>query len=279
MSEHSSLMPWVQKDVQHVQHAPQCHPHVSVITRSPSSQTSLNGQKNLSNNHSEQDLENLENLNIATTSHRYPAPDLALHQSKRGDHSYTNNPTTLTHNPNSKQYKNLTNNTSVTPVKNKTSLRASNPSAEPRPCLVCGEKAGKHSYYGAQVSPSCRAFFRRSVQSGYNASYFCPNDKNCKINLKTRRSCQFCRYKLCEASGMKPAWVLTEDERRQKSEGRNKGKISSIDINKQNLNDFFSTNLCSEDLAAMERYVKASSTFDPTQLRDMDTSLIRQIIR
>ena len=33
-------------------------------------------------------------------------------------------------------------------------------------CLqVCGERAGKHSYYGGQVCPSCRAFFRRSVQS------------------------------------------------------------------------------------------------------------------
>ena len=34
-----------------------------------------------------------------------------------------------------------------------------------RLCNVCGEKAGKHSYYGGQVCPSCRAFFRRSVQS------------------------------------------------------------------------------------------------------------------
>lgn len=36
---------------------------------------------------------------------------------------------------------------------------------EVRLCHVCSEKAGKHSYYGGQVCPSCRAFFRRSVQS------------------------------------------------------------------------------------------------------------------
>lgn len=36
---------------------------------------------------------------------------------------------------------------------------------EERQCHVCGERAGKHSYYGGQVCPSCRAFFRRSVQS------------------------------------------------------------------------------------------------------------------
>ena len=27
-------------------------------------------------------------------------------------------------------------------------------------CHVCGERAGKHSYYGGQVCASCRAFFR-----------------------------------------------------------------------------------------------------------------------
>ena len=39
------------------------------------------------------------------------------------------------------------------------------PKKEPNPdgqylCYVCGEKAGKHSYYGGQVCASCRAFFR-----------------------------------------------------------------------------------------------------------------------
>ena len=31
-------------------------------------------------------------------------------------------------------------------------------------CLVCGEKAGKHLYYGGRSCQSCRAFFRRSVE-------------------------------------------------------------------------------------------------------------------
>ena len=47
--------------------------------------------------------------------------------------------------------------------KKPTSKAASND--QPRICHVCGEQAGKHSYYGGQVCPSCRAFFRRSVQS------------------------------------------------------------------------------------------------------------------
>ena len=40
------------------------------------------------------------------------------------------------------------------------------PVSDPRVCKVCGEAAGKHSYYGGQVCLSCRAFFRRSVYSG-----------------------------------------------------------------------------------------------------------------
>ena len=75
---------------------------------------------------------------------------------------------------------------------------------------------------------------------------------------------------------MKTAWVLTEDERRQKSEGRNKRKISpcSKELEKETV-DVPS----SMDLVTIDRYVKASSTSDPTLLRDMDISLIRQIIR
>jgi hypothetical protein len=77
---------------------------------------------------------------------------------------------------------------------------------------------------------------------------------------------------------MKTAWVLTEDERRQKFEGRNKRKIipSSNKFNQENLDI---PCISSTDLATIERCVKASSACDPTQLRDIDISLIRQIIR
>ena len=44
---------------------------------------------------------------------------------------------------------------------------------DPRVCKVCGEAAGKHSYYGGQVCLSCRAFFRRSVYSGQINANIC----------------------------------------------------------------------------------------------------------
>ncbi|CAB4057331.1 unnamed protein product [Lepeophtheirus salmonis] len=35
----------------------------------------------------------------------------------------------------------------------------------------------------------------------------------CMITITTRKNCQFCRYKKCLESGMKPSWVLSEEEK------------------------------------------------------------------
>jgi hypothetical protein len=94
------------------------------------------------------------------------------------------------------------------------------PDCGPRLCFVCGEKAGKHSYYGGQVCPSCRAFFRRSVQSKYSDVYACGKAGACSITLKTRKNCQFCRFKLCEQAGMKRSWVLADGDRKKRGEKR-----------------------------------------------------------
>ena len=44
------------------------------------------------------------------------------------------------------------------------------------------------------------------------------------MNINTRKICQFCRYKSCLAIGMKPKWVLSDDERHQKYGNRRKNK-------------------------------------------------------
>jgi len=88
-------------------------------------------------------------------------------------------------------------------------------------CEVCGERAGKHSYYGGQVCPSCRAFFRRSVQSRYNETFKCTKGReDCHINLMTRKNCQYCRYQKCIGAGMRPSWILSDEERVRRFHGR-----------------------------------------------------------
>jgi len=83
-------------------------------------------------------------------------------------------------------------------------------------CKVCNEPAAKHVHYGAMTCFSCRAFFRRSIQNKTASTYVCRRAKSCDINLKTRKNCQFCRYSRCLAVGMKPTWVLSEEERQRR---------------------------------------------------------------
>ena len=173
------------------------------------------------------------------------------------------------------------------PVEEKAVRRRGSGAAQVRPCQVCGEMAGRHSYYGGEVCPSCRAFFRRSVQSGYNNSYCCVRDGNCTVTLKTRKNCQFCRYKLCLKSGMKTTWVLSEEERRKKFEGRNmkrgKRKINDDDCEDDDSNDEAakkSFKVISEDeMLEVTDLVRSTGYYEKSKVNDMETSLIRDIIR
>jgi len=153
---------------------------------------------------------------------------------------------------------------------------------EERMCKVCGERAGKHSYYGGQACPSCRAFFRRSVQSGYNVTYYCVREGQCEVNLKTRKNCQACRYKKCEAAGMKTTWVLTEEERKLKFDGKGKKRRSSSGSKDNQMMKIKSENnslLNEDDSANISNYVAASEYLKTSKVNDMDQELIRKIIR
>jgi len=83
------------------------------------------------------------------------------------------------------------------------------------PCSVCGDMAPDHMHYGGIVCFSCRAFFRRSVDKSSN--YQCLEGMNCTIDVGSRRSCQFCRFQKCLRAGMKPTWVLSEEEKKQRT--------------------------------------------------------------
>lgn len=80
-------------------------------------------------------------------------------------------------------------------------------------CRVCLDAAGKHSAYGGKVCASCRAFFRRSVQTKYYEIFTCARNQRCDITSATRKSCKYCRFKKCLEANMQISWVLTDQER------------------------------------------------------------------
>ena len=103
-------------------------------------------------------------------------------------------------------------------------------------CQVCGEKAGSHNYYGGQVCTGCRAFFRRAVQNDAHKSFSCVTpSEQCLITVKTRRRCQYCRYRKCLAAGMKAGWVLTDRERSKRYKVKDKEVVHVKNRSKRNL--------------------------------------------
>ena len=178
---------------------------------------------------------------------------------------------------------------SVAPLVDRPVRRRGSGAAQVRPCQVCGEVAGRHSYYEGEVCPSCRAFFRRSVQSGYNNSYCCVRDRNCTVTLKTRKNCQFCRYQLCLKSGMKTTWVLSEEERKKKFEGRKlKGSRNRKAPYNDNEDDDDSNEetprksckvITEDEMLEVTDLVRITGYYEKSKVNDMETSLIRDIIR
>ena len=90
-------------------------------------------------------------------------------------------------------------------------------------CPICLKDAGKHTHYGGRGCSSCRAFFRRSVQSKMYNQFACKADKSCEIDSKSWKSCKYCRFQKCLQSGMKPNLVLNEEERKIRHAKRTNG--------------------------------------------------------
>jgi len=186
------------------------------------------------------------NLPTSTRTYTYETvPSTSSNFSIPGSMIFANNDTTLVDVENLENLTTSNNTLPVTvlemdlPVVDRTASIADNvedpnnlikPKVEPSEyvCYVCGEKAGKHSYYGGQVCASCRAFFRRSVQSKYYEIFQCKKEKKCQINSETRKNCQFCRFKKCLESGMKPSWVLSDEERNRRFNKFNKIKLKTV---------------------------------------------------
>ena len=118
------------------------------------------------------------------------------------------------------------------------------------------------------------------------------------MTLKTRKNCQYCRYRLCEGAGMKTTWVLTEEERKLKFAGKGKkrkdrvsaggsvlslsessGEAPGCELGSAPPGQMPVLGLCEADLADIQSYVAAAGVYEPSRVADMDTQLIRKIIR
>ncbi|VDM25025.1 unnamed protein product [Toxocara canis] len=74
-------------------------------------------------------------------------------------------------------------------------------------CVVCGDRACSHHYYGVAACHGCKCFFWRSVKA--NAKYVCRYGGNCAIDINGRNCCRYCRFSRCIQAGMKPEGVGT----------------------------------------------------------------------
>ncbi|XP_063608724.1 uncharacterized protein LOC134782941 [Penaeus indicus] len=91
-------------------------------------------------------------------------------------------------------------------------MKSSALSPEEKICGVCGDVA-KNMHFGGMACDSCKAFFRRSVQSATWENFRCEQEDRCVISKSNRRCCQSCRFRKCQSIGMQIEWVMTESDR------------------------------------------------------------------
>ncbi|CAD5220300.1 unnamed protein product [Bursaphelenchus okinawaensis] len=81
-------------------------------------------------------------------------------------------------------------------------------------CVVCGDRACNHHYYGVAACHGCKCFFWRSVKQ--QQQYLCRYDKNCDISPNQRNACRYCRFQRCISVGMQPDAVRMQSTRTEK---------------------------------------------------------------
>ncbi|CAI4232018.1 unnamed protein product [Auanema sp. JU1783] len=96
-------------------------------------------------------------------------------------------------------------------------------------CVVCGDRACSHLYYGVAACHGCKCFFWRTVKS--HLTYTCRYNGNCSISTAGRNACRFCRFTRCLNSGMK-----LEAVRMDKKDDK-KPKRKKEEENDENKND------------------------------------------
>jgi hypothetical protein len=96
-------------------------------------------------------------------------------------------------------------------------------------CYTCADDStGTH--FGGITCESCKSFFRRSVKENRWKDYKCLDSSQCNINKITRKFCRYCRYNKCLKIGMRPQWVLTDEEREKKYCKKNRS-VLNVNVN------------------------------------------------
>lgn len=85
-------------------------------------------------------------------------------------------------------------------------------------CVVCTDFA-YGANYGAVSCYSCKQFFRRVIRDGKADNLQCVKPgfvEECKIDIKNRTTCKYCRFNKCIKRGMNP--ILINSRNRKRSE-------------------------------------------------------------
>ncbi|XP_023340074.1 uncharacterized protein LOC111710243 [Eurytemora carolleeae] len=124
-------------------------------------------------------------------------------------------------------------------------------------CPVCKDVAIAHFHYGGMCCYSCKAFFRRVVNTSKANKYKCRNGSNlCDVSLGNRRSCQACRYRKCVSAGMKPGLVLSDEQCTRRFGPRSRNRVSNpgdeeeVD-NPNTMEELQDSEVTSEDLSVL----------------------------
>ena len=126
-------------------------------------------------------------------------------------------------------------------------------------CQVCGDQAPEHIHYGSVSCFSCRAFFRRSVSK--SNSYVCPGNRQCSIVVTTRKNCQYCRYQACLRAGMRPTWVLTDKEKKDRTKSKTQDLETANTLQRQAFKAF------------AYKYLKCIQKMNGKRIKDGNTSV------
>ena len=119
------------------------------------------------------------------------------------------------------------------------------------------------------------------MESGYRFSYFCLVEGECRIDQKSRKKCQYCRYQACLAAGMKASWVLKREDNEIMVEKKNKIKKPDSVLKKPRPPPLLKGRnfINAEEKMEVNYLVKTSGHFESSKIGGLGVELVREFVR